>query len=338
MVDQMLNDRPIFIVGAQRSGTTLLRYILSSHPRIYIPPESNFIPRYFGSHPKGILSRGQAIKTVAGILDYRMFFKDWGTDRPDPEQLVDSLNTITPATILDAIYGQYAALHGSERWGDKSPIYSDYVDLLVEIYPKAQFIHIIRDGRDVALSMLNSYQSPRFFYVDLYYAAKEWKQRVNNARRSGQRLAKGNYYELHYENLTANPIEEIEMICDYLEEELEPGMAEPHSTANSSHHSKGIHSGTRKPLNTESVGKWKSRMPEQDQRLFQSVAGDLLIELGYEVPDLGVKSIADTVRLAELRSKYQIIQFGKQLTRSAGVFHPTNLLSRYLDPYPNKNT
>lgn len=241
----MLNDRPIFIIGAQRSGTTLLRYILSSHPRIYIPPESNFIPRYFGADPIGTFSREQAIQIVQEILTYRMFFKDWTHEPIDAESFVDSLPHLTPEYFVDALYTQYASFYDAQRWGDKTPIYSDYVDLLDQIFPDAQFIHIIRDGRDVALSMLKSYQNIRFFYVDMYYAASVWKQRVNIARRAGKRVGQDKYYELHYENLTANPAYEIKRICDFLEEDYHENMAAPHSTAEGSHHSRGIHSGRK---------------------------------------------------------------------------------------------
>jgi len=333
----MSGENPIFIIGAQRSGTTLLRYILSSHPRIYIPPESNFIPRYFGSDPTGSLSRESAIEIVEGILTYRMFFKDWDTDRPDPVRLVDSLPYLTPVQILDALYTQYALIYDAKRWGDKSPIYSDYIDLLDEIFPHAQFIHIVRDGRDVALSMLSSYYSMRFFYFDLYYAATTWKQRVSIARNSGKRLGPEKYYELCYENLTTNSITEIKKVCDFLNEDFHENMVQPHSTAKGSHHSKGIHSSTRKPLNAASVGKWKTQMSLEDQRLFQNIAGDLTNELGYEVHELGGQNILEIFRFGGLRMKYDFIQFGKRVAKAGGIFHPTDILSRYLEPYPKKN-
>lgn len=332
----MISERPIFIVGAQRSGTTLLRYILSSHPQIYIPPESNFIPRYFGQGERSTFSRERAVEIVEGILGYSTFFKDWKLNLPDAEKVVDSSPDLTPGEIINTLYTEYASQYGSTRWGDKSPIYSDYMDLIQRIFPNAQFIHIIRDGRDVSVSMLKTYHSARFFYVDLYYAAEVWKQRVIMARRSGQRMGQSNYYELHYEDLTANPEEEIRKICEYLDEKFDNVMTEPYSVAKMFYHSKGIHSNTRKPLNTDSVGRWKVAMSDQDQRLFQSVACDLLRELGYEVRDLGSQSVSELIRLMVLMTKFHTIQSGKRLTKSVGVFHPTDILSRYLEPYPNK--
>lgn len=334
----MPDGRPIFVVGAQRSGTTLLRYILSSHPHIYIPPESNFIPRYFGSNPNRSIRRDEAVEIVSGIFSYRMFFKDWKGDRPDPEVFVDSIESLTAENILNAIYYQYAISYEAQRWGDKSPIYSDHLGLLAKIFPQAQFIHIIRDGRDVALSMLSSYYSLRFFYFDLYYAARTWKERVRKAREAGNRLGPDRYYELRYENLATDPKQEIEKICEFLDEEFHENMIQPQSIAKSAHHSKGIHASTRKPLNTASVGKWKTQMSDDDQRLIQSVAGDLLAELGYELRSLGGRNTFEVIRLLGLRMKYDFIQFGKRLAQAGGMFHPTDLLSRHLQPYPDKST
>ena len=336
MKARSVGDRPIFIIGAQRSRTTLLRYILSSHPRIYVPPESNFIPRYFSMSPDGIIPRERAIQIVEGILKYRMFFKDWIGEKPDPVQFVEALPSRTPAGILDALYSHYAELHESTRWGDKSPIYCDYIDLLAAIFPQAQFIHIIRDGRDVALSMLKAYHRPRFFYVDIYYAARVWQQRVINARNSGQLVSPENYYELHYENLVAKPVEEIKKICKFLGESFHQEMIEPDEVARNYYHSKGIHSGTRKPLNTESVGVWKASMTDEDQRLFQNIAGSLLVDLGYDVQDLGGTSVSEAGRAFWLRLKFSIIQSGRQLIKSVGLFHPTDLLSKFLKPYSNE--
>ncbi len=197
-------ERPIFVVGAQRSGTTMLRYMLCGHPRIYIPPESTFIHRFFPGRSRVPMQRHEAIDTLNAILSYRDFFMDWQANRPDPATFVDSLPDLLPATFLDSLYCQYARQFGAERWGDKTPIYTDYIDLIAEIFPTAQFIHIIRDGRDAALSMMKAYQTAtRFFYIDIYYAVRIWKRRIRKARTSGARLGADRYYEVRYEQLIA---------------------------------------------------------------------------------------------------------------------------------------
>jgi hypothetical protein len=310
----------------------LLRYILCSHPHLYIPPESNFIPRLFRSELQAPLGRDRAVHTMQEILGYRVFFRDWKGEKPDPRQFVDGLPDLKPATLLAALYGQYARQKNSARWGDKSPIYSDYVPLIDQIFPQAQFIHIVRDGRDAALSMLKAYQGRRFFYVDLFYAAQTWKMNVAKARTDGAGLGKERYLELHYERLASQPEAALRAVCEFLNEDFVPAMAEPHRQAGQLYHSKGIHAATREPLNTKSVGRWRTAMPEQDQRLFQALAGDLLAELGYETTVLGRRSAPETARYFGLMVKYALVDTGRKAVRSAGIFHPTDLLSGRVRP------
>lgn len=328
------HERPIFVVGAARSGTTLLRYMLCSHPRIYIPPESNFIPGLFRHHPRTPMQREQAIHTLNVIYQHRVFFRDWQGEYPDPVAFVDSLPDRTPATLLDALYRQYAQQFGAERWGDKTPIYTSHIDLLAEMFPSAQFLHIIRDGRDVALSMMKAYRKARFFYMDIYFAAQTWKRRVRKARASAARLGADRYFEVRYEQLTENPERVLREICDFLGEMYVPAMTEPHKVARQHHHSKGIHAATRLPPTTTSVGRWQREMSESDQRLFQAVAGDLLDELGYNTVNLGMMPLSDRARYVRLRAKHRLLDVSRRTLEAAGVFHPTRLLSWRVKAYP----
>jgi len=301
--------------------------MLCGHPRIYIPPESNFIPRFFDGCPGKPMTRRRAIQTARSVFGYQMFFEDWHGKRPDPESFVDALPDLTPATFLDSLYTQYAWQFGAERWGDKSPIYAGYMDLLAAIFPTAQFVHIIRDGRDVALSMLQAYRERRFFYVDLYYAAQVWKHRVFKARASGRRLGPDRYYELRYEQLTAEPEPVLREICGFLGEVYVPSVCESHRVAPGHHHSTGIHVATRRPPTTRSVGRWRTEMTASDEGLVQRVAGDLLDELGYDRTLRRRMPLQSKLRYARLRTKYAVVAGGRRLLKSIGVFHPTWLLS-----------
>lgn len=321
-------ERPIFLIGAPRSGTTLLRYVLSSHPRIHLPPESNFIPRLLGRRPHRELERADAVRVLETMMTYRSFFKDWRGERPDPKGLLEGLPDLQPPSIIDAVFSEYARQYGAERWGDKSPIYTMHVDVLARAFPTAQFIHIIRDGRDVALSMQQTYRGNRFFYIDVYYGTRSWKKRVLHASAAGGRLGVSRYFQLRYEDLTASPEPVIRDICAFLGETYEPAMTRPSREAVRHHHSRGIHAATREPLTTSRSGRWRSEMPLADQRLVQTVAGDLLAALGYELASLGSMPITERLRLAGLWAKYTGIQAGRGALQAAGVFHPTSVLDR----------
>lgn len=321
-------DGPIFVVGAPRSGTTLLRYVLCSHPRIYIPPESNFIPRLLGRRPSRELDPADAVQLLRTLDTYRSFFRDWRAEPLHPKEVLERVPDRKPSSLVDAVFSEYARQYGAERWGDKSPIYTMHVDVLAEAFPTAQFIHITRDGRDVALSMQRTYRGRRFFYIDVYYAARSWKRRVVHASAAGTRLGASRYFQLRYEDLTASPETVIRSICAFLGEAFEPAMTEPNHEAVRHHHSRGIHAATREPLTTARSGRWRTEMPLEDQRLVQALAGDVLDHLGYELPALEGMSPRERLRLAALWGKYTLIQAGSRGLRGAGIFHPTAVLDR----------
>lgn len=330
------SERPIFVVGSPRSGTTMLRYMLCSHPRIFVPPESNFIPRFLVRRQPNPMSRKQAVRMMNTIRSYSMFFMDWQGSPPDPATFVETLSYLGPATLISALYSEYASQFGAVRWGDKSPINTSYIDLLAESFPSAQVIHIIRDGRDVALSMLDSYRGSRYFYIDICYAAHVWKRRVSKAIASKIRQDADRYFELHYEDLIENPEKLLRELCDFLGEEYDPSMTEPNKIASQLYYSKGIFAATRQPLMKNRVRRWCREMPAVDQRLFQTIAGDLLRELGYATVDVNAITTGEFARYIRLQTKYGIVEAGRRSLQAMGIFHPTDLLSLFLnrDPLP----
>jgi hypothetical protein len=317
---------PIFVVGVPRSGTTLLRYMLCSHPRIYLPPESNFIPRFFRRNPERSLSREQAIRILEQIREYRPFWRDWRAEALNPQELVDALAERTPTALLTALYARYAEQFGATRWGDKSPMYANSLDLIAELFPSSQIIHIIRDPRDVTASSLTAYRGARFFYMDAYYAGRRWRESVQRARAAGRFLPPDRYLELRYEDLTSDPERHLRELCGFLGEDFHPAMAAPGAEARRHHHSQGIHRRVRGPITTSSAGRWRRDLGTADQRLVQRAAGDLLADLGYPVADLGRPSMAERPRAAALRTKYGVVATGRRLLLAMGVFHPTRLL------------
>ena len=311
--------RPIFVIGAPRSGTTLLRVMLSSHSRIYIPPESDFIPRLFLRHPHRPMSPAKAQENMQIILENHRFFREWREDPIEPAAFVARLPDLAPATFLSALYRDYAAQYGAVRWGDKSPIYTHHVGLLADIFPEGQFVNLIRDGRDAALSSLAAY--PDRFYVDIYFAARSWRWRVQASREAGAALGPQRYMEIRYEALTQEPERVLRAVCGFLGEAYEPAMSQPQDLGRELLRPGGRHAPVREPVHPNSE-RWRSEMPAADQRLFQAVAGDLLLNLGFEVPDLGAMSPRERIRFAGLSSKYSVIEGGRRVLQAVGIFPP----------------
>ena len=156
------SETPVFIVGAPRSGTTLLQYMLRSHPELSLPTgESHFLVPLYRDQ-----TRFKALETETGI---RAFLQDLHRRNPqfletdlhgiefDIDRLAPELWAEGRRTVRDLIAGLFeknAAGEGKHRWGDKTPYYVLHMPKLLDWFPKAQFIHLVRDGRDVAASML----------------------------------------------------------------------------------------------------------------------------------------------------------------------------------------
>ena len=194
-----MSERPIFIVGHPHSGTTLLRFILSSHPRIYIPSETGFIP-FLIRNVEGRLSQANVARQLDRIGQLN---RAWHVLVDDVPSFYCFLPEPRLGPLLGRLYYLQIEPHGALRWGDKTPAYVRYIPLLTRICPTAQFMHIIRDGRDVALSMLDKWGHE--LHIDVYFAARNWVRRIRQAQDSGARLGPALFYELRYENLVADP-------------------------------------------------------------------------------------------------------------------------------------
>lgn len=316
-----MSNTPFFIVGVHRSGTTLLRYMLSSSPRIYIPPESDFVPRFFLKRPLAELDQKE-VETLLGIIFNRYrFVKEWQGDWPDAVTFFREMEAKSPAGFLDLLYQRYAEQKGAVRWGDKTPIYSSYMDLIHQIFPEAKFIHLIRDGRDVALSMLDKW-GDKEIHVDVYFAAKNWVRRIRQARESGRRLGSDYYIELKYESLVAEPEAALRNICDFLEEPFVDEMVAHHRQAREQIESGSFHDAVRRPANKSRIGRWREEMSAADLRLFERIAGALLTELDYGTAATGEMSILEKIRFRTFGVKYETLQFGRLMVQRAGLVPP----------------
>jgi len=312
---------PFFILGVHRSGTTLLRYMLNSSPRLYIPPESDFIPRFFGRNPTGTLTLKRTAQILNVIFTRYRFVREWEGSSPQPDAFWQAMPASTPAGFLQALYCAYMRQRGAVRWGDKTPIYTSYIGLLARIFPEARFVHLIRDGRDVALSMVNKWGSQEF-HIDAYFAARSWVRRIRHARAASAQLLPGRYYELRYDALVAAPEHELRALCDFLGEPYVPEMATPHRLARQDIPPDGFHAPIRRPPGPQSVGRWRREMSPADARLVQRVAGSLLAELGYEPTDLGPMPASERVRYTAMAIKYFILQAGRRILQAVGLMPP----------------
>lgn len=313
--------RPVFIIGVPRSGTTLLRYMLNSSNEIYVPGESHFIPRFFGRDPLAPLDREGVDRLVATLhKDYRLFLRKWKGAPLTGEWVWQHMAEPDPRSFIDTVFTEYARQRGADRWGDKTPIYTNHMLLIDELFPDSQFVHLIRDARDVALSTDEKWGDRT--HVDIYYAAINWAQRTRNVEGAARLLGADRVHTLRYEDLIADPPRQLQAVCEFLGLQYTPRMAKPHLLGRKELRRKAFSAKVRTPPDPHNSAKWKRAMPRRDIRVVQDVAGDVLQRYGYEMAELGPATRADRFRLRALAAKYATLQSGRRVLQSVGVKHP----------------
>lgn len=276
-MNQALSAFP-FVIGCGRSGTTLVRAMLSAHPEMAIPPESYFVPWMARRMDPG--ARSFDAVAFAERLFASANFKGWGLENT---VILRALKEEAPrdlAAALRMLYKIYAHERGKSRYGDKTPSNGRHISLLAVLFPEARFVHVIRDGRDVTLSFLEAAFGPR----TVGEAALQWKQRVEDGRRGGAALAPGRYLEIRYEDLVADPTGIAKILagfCDLAFDDAITRHFEHHADHLSGVAHPGAHVNLARPV-TAGLRDWRTQMNRSDEALFRALTGKLLGELGYE--------------------------------------------------------
>lgn len=278
--DLKADQPPIMIVGVDRSGTTLLSLMLDSHSRIAIPYESKFFIRYYMQRDKlGDLTIESGRQTlVLKILNERM------VDRWEKKITINDVNLdncVSLEKTISELFEAYARAFNKDIWGDKTPSYITHLDVLNKMFPDCRFVHIVRDGRDVASSLINQWWGPNDFTSAVYY----WNEKVTCAKKMLKMLPDNRYIEVRFEDLVTEPEDILRNITDFLGVEFEQNMLSGYLDTAASKIGDNIvkkvhpHLG-ESPSKTQAL-KWISSLPKVDQAIAFDIAGATLTELGY---------------------------------------------------------
>ena len=276
-----------------RSGTTLLRLMLDSHPQLAIPPETGFIPEL-------IAAARPDDATPEALLAALTSHRRWGDFGLEGDELLArwrALDTIRPRGAVRAFYELYAEKQGKPRWGDKTPGYTLHMRRISRVLPEARFVHVIRDGRAVAFSRTTTLALRP---VEIDKVAKRWRKRLTKARRQGAQL--DHYLEIRYETLIRDPEPTLREVCEFIELEWDPVILDYHERSadrlseidrdiptwegklpRSAESRMALHEQTTKPLDPERIDRWRGEMSDADLDAVEAEAGELLTELGYEL-------------------------------------------------------
>jgi sulfotransferase family protein len=269
---------PLIILGVGRSGTTLLRVMLDRSSQIAIPYESFFVTPLAHRH-------GHRPNIDDFVDDLGRFYQlyEWGIEPGDVRPRLRE--GMTTGEAIAAVFELYAERETKPRWGDKTPLYMQHLPLLERLFPDALWVHLVRDGRDAALSFLElpegfsgkTWALPR---TAAQFAAR-WRTEIASARRLGRNVGT-RYLELRYEDLVTEPQRELRRVCEHSSLSWESAMLD--HTGVSEVATMPEHRNIAQPP-TPGLRDWRNQMSPEDALLFEQVAGDVLRGAGYELLD-----------------------------------------------------
>lgn len=282
------------VVGCPRSGTTLLTVMLDSHPQVAMPPETAFLPELRTLEGKS----GTELRSAffALVTTDRWNVSNWndiGIDRSAYWRRLCELETFSITAGLRVLYGMYADAAGKRLFGEKTPANTNWMPLIESFLPEARFIHIVRDPRDVVLSLGRTSAG-----AGARQSAQAWVDMVGRARTFAQRVR--HYHELRYEVLLREPERIVREVCSFLGLDYTDDMLDyrasgarhighlgdrllPNGVATVPRALRArLHENLTRPLQADRAGAWRKEMGAADRQTVESIAGPLMRELGYE--------------------------------------------------------
>ena len=292
-----------FVVANPGSGTTLLRMMLDAHPDLAIPPETHFVPELIET-AREIRRANDRKPTGEELADAIAADRRWEDFHLDRDALAKRMSgrrgESGPGAAIRAFYELYAEAQNKRRWGDKTPDYLRSIRRIGRTLPEAHFIHLIRDGRDVAASRRRWRERAGGKDRPVEAWAAQWKRWIETARKQGGEI--GRYMELRYEDLVTDTEPALRNVCEFIDLPFDEAMLDYHERAGErleeldhslpaaegkggrdAEHRQAKHALAAAPPQEEKVQAWRSEMSEAERVAFEAEAGDLLEELGYPV-------------------------------------------------------
>jgi hypothetical protein len=283
-----------------------VRRIVDAHPEIAITTEMHWISHYVNYFKNQ--NRLVTPELVYELSEHKRFAQ-FEIPREEFEALLGSGEALPYPTFLNRVFGLYGKINNKPLVGNKTSGYVRRIPTLHALWPHAKFVHIIRDGRDVCLSVLNWNKAERT--VGRYASWEEdpisttalwWERKVRKAREDGAALGPGLYQEMHYEDLVEDPERECKRLCEFLGVAYDDAMIRfaEGKTKTDLPNARKTPKKAWLPI-TSGMRNWRTEMPVKDVERFEAAAGNLLEELGYEraVPNPSSEALEQAARIRE---------------------------------------
>lgn len=310
--------KPIFILGAPRSGTTLLASMLASRNDVIALPEMHYIHNLLRDE---ILFGNLDKKYIFDTIKKHFMFLDLDIAKND-EEIMSLIGETFKETVLNILerYNQKYYSKNYKYWVEHSPHNHYFFSILRYYFPNAMFIHIVRDGRAVYSSTIEQIWG----YKDIITGAITWKQNVEECLLVSK-INSEKVFTIKYEDLTSEPEKSIKKICTYFDMDFKKSMLNSKGLILAKFgKKKSKQSRTMARPNTKSHNKWKSRLKRFEIEHFTNVNERLLEYFGYEVDKYFGKEIKGFRRrshliIGKLKFMYFRRKFKKIRNKSVGL-------------------
>ncbi|MBA3429899.1 MAG: sulfotransferase [Actinobacteria bacterium] len=280
---------PVFLAGADRSGKTLVRWMLSSLPTLAVSRRTEMWPRFFGRF--GDLDRSDNLDRCLRAMSRRNQIQ---VLEPDTERIRREFQRgpQTYGRLFAIFHEQYAERSGKSRWADQTPLIERFADEIMAAYPGAKFVHMIRDPRDAHHAVLERGTRRRgAIGTTTYTWATSAKLAELNLRRYPE-----NYTVVRYESLVDEPTATMRAVCSFLGETFMPSMLMLEGARRYDHERRAA--GSRTPISSAHVGTFRGKLRPHEVAFIQLVTGRRMRRLSYDTEPSDVTS--------DLRSAVQV--------------------------------
>ena len=299
----ILDERPIFIIGSERSGTTLLLAILASHPRIAVPEVTWYYPRFRPYlHTYGDLADPGNFETLAHEMANGLRVPFWRMTDVNPANFGAEIASRAGAIersfsgVFAAMFERYANYVGKPRWGEKTPGNVFYIRQILEDFPNAQFVYIYRDCRDASAEFIDSQFGP----TNAYNAAVMWRDGQEAVKPFRESLGADQWINVRYEDFVRRPVDSLKTLCAFLGEEYTDDLMAFHLSPVAQRRGKTKDNwALAHPISDRHVGIYRHQLSIDQQRITAWVAGDLMGELGYDDLAEPMQLSAEQIELIE---------------------------------------
>jgi len=277
----MSKSAPFFIIGSERSGTTLLMALLGEHPRLAVPEVTWFYPRFRAYlHTYGDLRHPPNLRTLVSEIIFGLktpFFGLPANPRTIVDELLNRISRPDFSAVVSAVLEYYADAVGKPRWGEKTPHHLYYVKEILEDFPDAKFLHLTRDGRDVAADQLQSAFGPR----NVTAAVGIWRRTQAEAARWRQTVPPAQWLDVQYEDLAREPERIARQALGFLEENYDPTVLNFHQGETARRRAQTRdHRALGEPVNESHIGIYRRLLSPRDIAIFHGIAGNELDAAG----------------------------------------------------------